>query len=92
MPEVGSLTTGSPTGSLSSFGESGLNVQSGHSKNLVFCSKVRAVLHRSGVTEKVTKTFYSFLGSSSPVAAGVREPMGASCVGLLGCGGDHLVW
>ena len=46
----------------------------------------------TGVTEKVTKTFHFFLGSSSPVAAGVREPMGASCVGLLGCGGDHLVW
>ena len=43
---MGSLTTGSPTGSLSSFGESGLNVQSGHSKDLVFGSKVRAVLHR----------------------------------------------
>ena len=39
----------------------------------------------TGVTEKVTKTFHSFLGSSSPVAwwtAGVREPMGASCVGF----------
>ena len=38
--------TGSPTGSLSTFGESGLNVQSGHSEDLVFGSKVRAVLHR----------------------------------------------
>ena len=36
----------------------------------------------TGVTEKVTKTFHSFLGSSSPVVAGVREPMEASCVGL----------
>ena len=36
----------------------------------------------TGVTEKVTKTFHSFRGSSSPVAAGVREPMGASWVGL----------
>ena len=35
---MGSLTTGSPTGSLSSFGESGLNVQSGHSKDLVSLS------------------------------------------------------
>ena len=43
---MGSLTTGSPTGSLSTFGESGLNVQSGHSEDLVFGSKVRAVLHR----------------------------------------------
>ena len=32
---MGSLTTGSPTGSLSTFGESGLNVQSGHSKDLI---------------------------------------------------------
>ena len=70
-------------GSLSTFGKSGLNVQSGHSEDLVFGSKVRAVLHRTGVTEKVTKTFHSFLGSSSPVVAGVREPMGASRVGLL---------
>ena len=31
-----SLMTGSPTGSLSTFGESGLNVQSGHSEDLVF--------------------------------------------------------
>ena len=30
---MGSLTTGSPTGPLSTFGESGLNVQSGHSKD-----------------------------------------------------------
>ena len=37
----------------------------------------------TGVTEKVTKTFHSFLGSSSPVIAGVREPMGASWVGPL---------
>ena len=36
----------------------------------------------TGVTEKVTKTFHSFLGSSSSVAAGVREPMEASWVGL----------
>ena len=43
---MGSLTTGSPTGSLSTFGESGLTVQSGHSEDLVFGSKVRAVLHR----------------------------------------------
>ena len=43
---MGSLTTGSPTGPLSTFGESGLNVQSGHSEDLVFGSKVRAVLHR----------------------------------------------
>ena len=38
------------------------------------------MLHRTGVTEKVTKTFHSSLGSSSPVVAGVREPMGASRV------------
>ena len=68
---MGSLTTGSPV-----FGESGLNIQSGHSEDLVFGSEVRAVLHRDWVTEKVTKTFHSFLGSSSPVVAGVREPMG----------------
>ena len=43
---IGSLTTGSPTGSLSTFRESGFNVQSGHSEDLVFGSKVRAVLHR----------------------------------------------
>ena len=30
---MGSLTTGSPTGPLSTFGESGLNAQSGHSKD-----------------------------------------------------------
>ena len=36
----------------------------------------------TGVTEKVTKTFHSFLGSSSPVDSGVREPVGASWVGL----------
>ena len=43
---MGSLTTGSPTGSLSTFGEGGLNVQSGHSEeDLFFGSKVRAVLH-----------------------------------------------
>ena len=36
----------------------------------------------TGVTEKVTKTFHSFLGSSSPVSAGVREPLGASCIGF----------
>ena len=35
----------------------------------------------TGVTEKVTKTFHSFLGLSSPVSAGVREPMGASTYG-----------
>ena len=57
-------------------------IQSGHSKDLVFGSKVRAVLHWDWVIEKVTKTFHSFLGSSSPVSAGVREPMGASCVGF----------
>ena len=32
---MGSLTTGSPTGPFSTFGESGLNVQSGHSKDLI---------------------------------------------------------
>ena len=43
----------------------------------------------TGVTEKVTKIDHSFLGLSSPVLfPGVREPSGASCVGLsfdLGC-------
>ena len=89
---MGSLTTGSPTGSLSSFWESGLNVQSGHSEDLVLALRSELCSIGTEVTEKVTKTFHFFLGSSSPVAAGVREPMGASCVGLLGCGGDHLVW
>ena len=46
---MGLLTTGSPTGSLLTFGESGLNVQSGHCEDLVFGSKVRAVLHRDWV-------------------------------------------
>ena len=46
LGNMGSLTTGSPTGSLSTFGESGLNVQSGLCEDLVFGSKVRAVLHR----------------------------------------------
>ena len=41
---MGSLTTGSPTGPLSSFGGSGLNVQSGHSKGHL--RMLRAVLHR----------------------------------------------
>ena len=44
----------------------------------------------TGVTEKVTKTFHSFLGSSSPVAAGVREPMGHHELVSLGLSGDHL--
>lgn len=42
---MGSLTTGSPTGPLSSFGESGLNVQSGHSKGHL--RVIRAMLHRN---------------------------------------------
>ena len=32
----------------------------------------------TGVTEKVTKTFHSFLGSSSPIDSGVRKPVGAA--------------
>ena len=62
---MGSLTTGSPIGPLSTFGESEL------------CSV------GTGVTEKVTKIDHSSLGLSSPVLfPGVREPSGASCVGL----------
>ena len=78
---MGSLTTGSPTGPLSTFGESGLNVQSGHSQGSQgpSCAPVG-----TGVTEKVTKIDHSFLGLSSPVLfPGVREPSGASCRGSV---------
>ena len=44
----------------------------------------------TGVTEKVTKTFHSFLGSSSPVVAGVRETYGGIMSWSLGLSGDHL--
>ena len=46
----------------------GLNVQSGHSKDLVLALRSELCSIGTGVTEKVTKTFHSFLGSSSPVA------------------------
>ena len=54
---MGSLTTGSPTGSLSSFWESGLNVQSGHSEDLVLALRSELCSIGTGVTETVTKTF-----------------------------------
>ena len=77
---MGSLTTGSPTGPFSTFGESGLNVQSGHSKD---CARSELCSVGTGVTEKVTKIDRSFLGLSSPVLfPGVRVPSGASCVDL----------
>ena len=67
---MGSLTTGSRTGPLSTFGESGLNVQSGHSKDSQGPSCAPLGLD-------------SFFGLSSPVLfPGVREPSGASCVSL----------
>ena len=76
---MGSLTTGSPTGPLSTFGESGLNVQSGHSED----SQGPSCAPLGLGTEKVTKIDHSFFGLSSPVLfPGVREPSGASCVGL----------
>ena len=74
------ITTGSPTGPLSTFGESGLNVQSGHSKDSQHpsCAPLK-----TGVTEKVTKIDHSFFGLSSPVLfPAFREPSGASWVGL----------
>ena len=46
----------------------------------------------TGVTEKVTKTFHSFLGSSSPVLLESGNLWGHHALALLGCGGDHLVW
>ena len=69
---MGSLTTGSPTGPLSTFGESGLNVQSGHSKD------------SQGPSCSIgTKIDHSSFGLSSPVLfPGVQEPLRASCVGL----------
>ena len=59
MGYMGSLTTGC---SLSTFGESGLNVQ-------LATVNLFLALTLIDFTEKVTKTFHSFLGSSSPVVA-----------------------
>ena len=50
--------------------------QSGHSEDLVLALRSELCSTGTGVTEKVTKTYHSFLGSSSPVVAGVREPRG----------------
>ena len=61
-------------------------------KDLVLALRSELCSIGTGVTEKVTKSFHSFLGLSSPVSAGVREPMGHHALALLGYGGDHLVW
>ena len=58
---MGSPTTGSPIGSLWTFEERGLNVQSGHSKDSQGPSCAPCSIG-TGVTEKVTKSDHSLFG------------------------------